>query len=161
MRPTSTADRRRKSGMRRTCLAVIVLNAFVFVTAASAGQQINMGAAVGEVTTPPLIKFSGVLKDYIGRPLMGTAVVTFKLYASQDGGELLWSESQLVEADEEGHYTVLLGASEKAGLPLELFSTGRAQWLGVQPEGHEEQPRVLLVAVPYALKAADADTVGG
>jgi len=27
-------------------------------------------------------------------------------------------------------------------------------------EGEEEQARVVLVAVPYALKAADADTVG-
>ncbi len=28
-------------------------------------------------------------------------------------------------------------------------------------QGQVEQPRVLLVAVPYALKAADADTIGG
>ena len=27
--------------------------------------------------------------------------------------------------------------------------------------GEVEQPRVLLVSVPYALKAADADTLGG
>jgi hypothetical protein len=31
----------------------------------------------------------------------------------------------------------------------------------VQAEGQAEQPRVLLVSVPYALKAADAETVGG
>lgn len=148
--------------MRRTFLAVIVINAFVIVSAASAGQQVNSGAmAAGEGVTPRLIKFSGVLKDYVGRPLMGTVVVTFALYASQDGGDSLWSERQLVEADEQGHYTVFLGASEKAGLPLELFTTAMAQWLGVRPEGWEEQQRVLLVAVPYALKAADADTVGG
>jgi len=31
----------------------------------------------------------------------------------------------------------------------------------VQVSGQEEQPRVLLLSVPYALKAADAETVGG
>lgn len=36
-----------------------------------------------------------------------------------------------------------------------------ARWLGVQVEGRPEESRILLVAVPYALKAADADTLGG
>jgi hypothetical protein len=48
-----------------------------------------------------------------------------------------------------------------AGLPKELFTSAEARWLGVQPEGQSEQPRVLLLSVPYALKAADAETVGG
>ena len=58
---------------------------------------------------------------------------------------------------------MLLGAGSTAGLPLDLFASGNALWLGVQPElsGASEQPRVLLVAVPYALKASDADTLGG
>ncbi|HZT32016.1 MAG TPA: tail fiber domain-containing protein [Bryobacteraceae bacterium] len=66
-------------------------------------------------------------------------------------------------ADLQGRYTVLLGANSRDGLPLDLFTNGTARWLGVQPAlpGAGEQPRVLLVGVPYALKAADADTVGG
>jgi len=57
----------------------------------------------------------------------------------------------------------LLGAASPNGLPLDLFTSGKALWLGVQPQiaGAGEQPRVLLIAVPYALKAADADTLGG
>src|SRR5208282_4337057 len=49
------------------------------------------------------------------------------------------------------------------GLPLDLFTSVKALWLGVQPQlpGATEQPRVLLVAVPYALKASDSDTLGG
>jgi trimeric autotransporter adhesin len=31
----------------------------------------------------------------------------------------------------------------------------------VRVQGQEEQPRVLLLSVPYALKAADAQTLGG
>ncbi len=66
-----------------------------------------------------------------------------------------------MQTDNEGNYAVFLGASEKSGLPVELFSTEKARWLGVQVEQEEEQPRVLFMAVPYALKAADAETVGG
>ncbi len=114
-----------------------------------------------EATAPHLIRFSGVCKDASGLPRSGQVVMNFALYASQEGSEALWRESQLIKVDEEGNYSIFLGASEKEGLPLELFSTGKAQWLGVQAEGEEEQARVVLVAVPYALKAADADTVGG
>ncbi|MFI5103173.1 MAG: hypothetical protein ACHP9V_07380, partial [Terriglobales bacterium] len=59
--------------------------------------------------------------------------------------------------------TVLLGSTQSAGLPLDLFATGEPRWLGVKVElpGEVERPRVLLVSVPYALKASDADTVGG
>jgi hypothetical protein len=49
----------------------------------------------------------------------------------------------------------------KEGLPVDLFAYGEACWLGVQPQGRSEQPRVMLVSVPYALKAVDAETLGG
>jgi trimeric autotransporter adhesin len=47
------------------------------------------------------------------------------------------------------------------GIPIDLFATGEARWLEVQVAGEAPQPRVLLVSVPYALKAADAATLGG
>lgn len=70
-------------------------------------------------------------------------------------------ETQNVTADGKGNYTVQLGAATSSGLPLDLFSTGEARWLGAGINGGEEQPRVLLLSVPYALKAADAQTLGG
>jgi hypothetical protein len=121
---------------------------------------------------PPLIKFSGVINPQVtqiaqnGTAKAGasTAIgVTFSLYQLEEGGAPLWVESQKVELDNQGRYTVLLGATSPSGLPLELFTSGKALWLGVQPQlaGVGEQPRTLLVAVPYALKAADAETLGG
>lgn len=46
---------------------------------------------------------------------------------------------------------------------MDLFASGESRWLGVQANlpGEVEQPRALLVSVPYALKAADAETLGG
>jgi hypothetical protein len=42
-----------------------------------------------------------------------------------------------------------------------LFNSEQARWVGVQVQGQAEQPRVLLVSAPYALKAGDAETIGG
>lgn len=44
---------------------------------------------------------------------------------------------------------------------MELFTSAQAQWLGVRVEAQPEQPRVMLLSVPYALKAGDAETLGG
>ncbi len=124
-------------------------------------QSSDSGPSAQRVSAIRLITFNGTLKDANGQPRLGTVGITFTLYTTQEGREALWRESQTVQTDEQGRYTILLGSTEKEGLPLDVFSSGKAQWLGVQLQGEEEQPRVLLVAVPYALKAADADTVGG
>ena len=87
--------------------------------------------------------------------------ITFSLYAEQSGGAPLWSEVQNVRVDAAGRYTVQLGSTKPDGLPVELFTSAQAQWLGVQLQGQAEQPRVMLLSVPYALKAADAETFGG
>lgn len=44
---------------------------------------------------------------------------------------------------------------------MQLFTSGEARWLGIQVEAQSEQPRVLRLSVRYALKAADAEKVGG
>ena len=118
---------------------------------------------VPPLPVPRLVKFAGSFKDQQGNPWTGMIGVTIAVYKEQEGGAALWLETQDVELDEQGRYTVLLGATKSEGLPLELFSAGEPRWLGVQVNlpRELEQPRVLLVSVPYALKAADADTLGG
>jgi hypothetical protein len=113
------------------------------------------------VAVPPLVNFSGVLTDLNGKPLSGVVGVTFLLYKDQQGGSPLWMETQNVQPDSRGHYTVMLGSTSSSGLPSDIFVAGEAHWLGVQVEGEAEQPRVLLVSAPYALKAGDAETIGG
>jgi len=118
-------------------------------------------AAATSVVVPPLVSFSGVLTDLNGKPLTGIVGVTFALYNESQGGAPLWLETQNVSPDKTGHYTVTLGATASTGLPSDIFAAGEARWLGVRPEGQQEQPRVLLLSVPYALKAGDAQTIGG
>jgi hypothetical protein len=108
-----------------------------------------------------LIRFSGVVKQSLGQPRTGAVGLTFALYAEQEGGSPLWLETQNVSLDRQGRYTALLGSTSNEGLPLEIFTSGEARWLSIQVQGQAEQPRVLLVAVPYALKAAEADSLAG
>jgi hypothetical protein len=121
------------------------------------------GGTSSDTNAPRLVKFSGAMRDGAGAPLSGTIGVTIAIYKEQQGGAPLWMETQNVALDAQGNYTVLLGSTRSEGLPLELFRTGESRWLGVQAQlpGELEQPRVLLVSVPYALKAADAETLGG
>jgi len=128
-------------------------------TATYAQSQLANSVAGKTSVVPNLVKFSGTAKDSSGQPLAGVVGITFALYAEQSGGAALWMETQNVKADAAGHYNVSLG--EDKSLPADLFASGEPRWLGVQVAGQSEQSRVLLASVPYALKAADAETIGG
>jgi hypothetical protein len=130
------------------CVAVSIVSGQSAVT--------SSGPAV-----PTLVNFSGVLTGTDGKPLTSLTGVSFSLYAESQGGAPLWVETQNVQPTRSGHYTVNLGSTTVQGLPTSLFASGEARWLEVQVSGQAEQPRVLLLSVPYALKAADAETLGG
>lgn len=119
--------------------------------------QLSFAQSAATLPVPRMIRFGGRLRD----ASTGTVGMTFALYKEQQGGAALWLESQNVAVDENGRYEVLLGANHADGIPGELFTGGEARWLGVQPEGWPEQERVMLLSVPYAMKAADAETLGG
>jgi hypothetical protein len=137
---------------------VLVLMLLCAISFAQAQQTVatNNNSAV-----PQLVNYSGVLTDVNGKPLSGVVGVTFNLYSEETGGVPLWSEIQNVHMGKSGYYAVMLGSTSSTGLPQDVFVSGEARWLGVQAEGQAEQPRILLVAVPYALKAGDAQTIGG
>jgi hypothetical protein len=118
-------------------------------------------SAAANAVVPPVVKFSGVLTDVNNKSVTGTVGVTFSLYKESEGGAPLWVETQNVTPDKTGHYSVMLGSASTQGLPGSAFASGEARWLGVQAQGQSEQPRTLLMSVPYALKALDAETVGG
>ncbi len=129
---------------------------------ALAAFLLSLSVQAQQPAVPRMTYFNGTLKDAGGNPQTGALRMTFSLYENPEGGTALWSEAQDAQLDDQGRYTVLLGATEPAGMPLEVFASGKARWLGVEPQGGlPVPPRVLLVGVPYALKAADADTLGG
>ncbi len=130
-------------------------------SASEASVASAMSAQNNRITVPRLIKFSGTLDSLSGNPLTGTAEVTFALYNQEGDTEPVWTETQAVQFDSKGSYTVLLGATLNDGLPVELFSAAEAHWLGVEVQGQPQLPRTLLVSVPYALKAVEAEKLAG
>jgi endosialidase-like protein len=141
--------------LRVGCVVVGFLSLVLSLAAQTAG------GSPASAQVPPVIQFSNLATDAAGTPLTGPVVLAFSLYNHARGGEPLWSESQSVQLDNSGRYSVYLGITKASGVPVSLFSTGQAHWLGVQPLGQPEQPRVFLVSVPYAMKAGDAATIGG
>jgi len=130
-------------------------------TAPNTSASGTSAPATSASSVPRLVRFSGVAKNTNNASLTGAIGITFLLYKDQEGGAPLWMETQNVQPDSSGHYTVQLGSTLPYGLPADLFTTSEAHWLGVQISGQAEQPRVLPLSVPYALKALDAETIGG
>ncbi len=141
---------------KRTYAFVILLELTLITLALPLLGQQAAGDSAATVKIPPLIKFNGTIAHS-----QGIVGATFALYRDQTGGAPLWLETQNITVDEKGQYFVYLGANHAQGLPVDLFSSGEARWLGVQPEGQAEQERILLFSVPYALAAGDAQSFGG
>src|SRR5262249_7853092 len=110
---------------------------------------------------PRIVRFSGTIKDPNGAPVSGGAHVTFAFYESFEGGSPLWSESYDLQLGNDGRYSVLLGAQAQHGIPESVFSSNQPRWLKVETAGKPAASRIAIVSVPYALKAADADTLAG
>ncbi len=141
--------------------SIVTLSLFLMCgLAAPAQDQITPQPAASAV--PDLVRYSGLLKDSNNAPLASQTVgVIFSIYKDAVGGAAVWSETRNLNTTATGQYTVLLGSTKTEGLPAAMFSEQEQRWLGVQVQGQSEQPRVLLVSVPYAFKAHEAETLGG
>jgi len=141
--------------MRRLACVVSLVTLLFAVSIASAQQPNNS-------TVPNLIRYGGTLFQS-GSAAAAAKItgVTFAIYKQQEGGAAVWLETQNVTPDANGHYSVLLGSTRAEGLSADIFPAQEERWLGVQVQGLPEQPRMLLVSVPYAMKAAEADKLSG
>jgi len=144
--------------MKHVC--VVMLSTMLLLCSLFSEAQQNVTTTTDAIV-PPLVNFSGAITDVNGKPITAIVGVTFSLYNEQQDGAPLWLETQNVKPNSTGHYTVMLGSTKSQGIPANIFASGEAHWLGVQVQGQAEQPRVLLVSAPYALKALDAETLGG
>jgi hypothetical protein len=149
--------------MRRVSTTIVLALCTLLCVSISSAQQTSTISTTANTSVPNLIRYTGALKDAQGAALTSTIPVgvMFAIYNQQDGGAAVWQETQNVTPDSNGQYSVILGSTTATGLPDDLFSQQEQRWLGVQVQGEAEQARVLLVSVPYAFKAHEADTLGG
>jgi hypothetical protein len=145
--------------MRLLANTRVVLGATLLIVALC----VPIGAAAQSAgVAPTLIPVSGRFTTPTGEPRAGSTVLVISLYEGQNDTAPRWIEYQSVTLDAAGGYSVQFGATRDEGLPSDLFtSEAGTRWLGVAIENEPEQPRVMLVSVPYAAKAASAETLGG
>ncbi|MFN7977306.1 MAG: tail fiber domain-containing protein [Vicinamibacterales bacterium] len=126
------------------------------------GSPVFAQSPTPSASVPRVVRLDGQLTPANGLPPAAVETVTLSIYASQTDETPLWAETQEVRVDGQGRYAVFLGASTAAGIPASVLS-GEARWLGIRfaRPGEVEQPRVPMTSVPYALRASDADTLGG
>ena len=140
--------------MRTWALVLIILLSLT----GNAHPQLTTGPQAS-VTVPHVIRYSGSVP--LSVPAGQTELrVTFRLYSAARGGRALWQETQTITA-QTGKIAALIGATAIGGIPDYWFASGSARWLEVQFENEPIQTRVELASVPYALKAANAETLGG
>jgi hypothetical protein len=146
----------RTLGLKKTWLGIAMSLGLVGVLTTGVLAQSSAGAP------PTLIPVSGQFVTAEGQPRTGSAVLVLSLYEGKDDPAPRWVEFQTVTLDAQGRYDVRFGATRDDGLPSDLFAgAAGTRWIGVAIENEVEQPRVMLVSVPYAAKAVEAETLAG
>lgn len=119
-------------------------------------------ANVYAASVPETLNYQGTLTDSSGNPLTGTQSLTFRLHSEAASAveNAFWVETQNVVLDNNGRFSVTLGADSGNPINKEDF-TGQT-FIGIQIGNDLElMPRQQLTSVAYALKAADAIPKGG
>jgi len=152
-----------KNAMRSALASSFAAGLACLALAPPLHAQSAQGSGTAVTAVPRLVWFSGAFRPADGSPAAPVETVTLSIYHDESGGEPMWQETQNVVIGTGGRFDVLVGSVTPDGLPVTLFASGQPRWLGVQfmRNGEHEQPRVQLASVPYALKAIDADTLGG
>jgi trimeric autotransporter adhesin len=109
--------------------------------------------------TSKMIRYTGSIWSDSPTAVTGVISVTFNVYSDATTEIPIWSETQNVEVSN-GGFIVLLGETTD-GLPSEVFAAGEARWIGCTALGMYTESRQMLLAVPYAMKAVEAETLGG
>jgi len=158
-RSLSTNSKGVRPGFARFLFLSIVLTACALSRTHAPAQEptAEQSMSPARPVVPQQVRYAGKLTTRSSEAVEAV----FRIYATAEGGEPLWTETQQVSVAADGAYSVLLGGATLAGLPQTVFAGGAARWLGVSVERGDEQERVLLSSVPYAMKSADSESLAG
>jgi hypothetical protein len=110
------------------------------------GQGASSPAPGPSATT---INFQGSLSDSGGNPVNGTQTITFAIYASAAGNDLVWGpESHADVPVSEGLFSVGLGSQTAGGIPTTVWDDDR--YLQITVNGEALAPREMIRSVPIA-----------
>jgi len=130
------------------------MRSFDSATVAIIAALIVTSTAMADV--PRTITYQGRLTDPVGVPFNTVIDMTFRIYASEAGGDVLWTEVHPYVDVANGLFTVQLGSLTPLGADL---LDGSVRYLGIQVAGAAmAEPLVPLTSVAYAYRAGQADT---
>ncbi len=101
---------------------------------------------------PSLINYQGRLTDSSGSPVSGERMMEVRVYDAPEGGNLTYSDYIGSVMVTDGIYSFRFGSN---GEGIAAALTGQ-DYLALSMNGIEETTRTRLLAVPYAIKSADA-----
>src|SRR5579864_2548725 len=144
---------------RQALLSIPMFLCLVLALTCASQAQMAFGPGIADsASAQPVSSRTFAFSGSIPGQVDGALSVTFSIYPDQQSATALWTETQVVQVAGE-KYSVMLGSTSATGLPPDIFSADQAHWLGVQVNGSET--RFLLVSVPYAMKAVEAERLGG
>lgn len=138
---------------------VVFAGAAVLASVAAPAAEAQTPAAP-RTSVPRVVRIDGTVPQG-ATSASGPVSIAASIYDAESGGTLLWDETQVVTLDAQGQYSFYLGGSQAEGLPTAVLTASAPLWLSLQVAGVAPQARVPLTSVPFALRAADADTLGG
>ena len=103
---------------------------------------------------PHLINYQGKLTDTDGNPVAdGAHSIIFRIYDAENGGNLLWEETQSILV-QKGVFSCLLGGATNLEIPFD-----KPYWLAIKVGSDEEMtPRQQITSSGYAIRAERAVT---
>ncbi len=133
---------RKEQGMYRKIFLLMIVSTFLFVAGNSAFAQ-----------APGSMAYQGRLVNTTGDPITAASTVIFSIYVDASGGTALWAETLSVQPNDQGIFTVELGATH--ALTGTVFD-GVKRWLGIKVGADAEMiPRQFLTSAPYAISATN------
>ena len=155
--------------MRRTAIALFVFIVLLSAAAWAGNDAVSAARAGGEAApagridlsgaradVPDLISYQGTLTDPAGVALDTTVMMLFSIYIDSTGMLSLWSEGHPAVTVESGVFNVFLGETNPL---MDYLFEQPDLWLGLQVGIDPElRPLQRLAAVPFAFRAAEADT---
>ncbi len=139
-------------------LVVVGLGLLVALSQIGAGAQAAPGGGLAPSARPnDQAPYHIAIQGRIQPPAtlsFSTAVnVTFRLYDAPVGGNLLFTESAVIQPAADGQFTYELGTNASIGQNV-ITALASPVYLGITVQGNPEQPRHVLPAAPYAMSLA-------
>ena len=117
--------------MRIVTAGIAAVLGLVIASTTAFAQSLHSASSSSSMSVPRVVSIGGEFRPADGSRPSGSETVTFRVYSEEHGGVPLWHETQTVPVDQFGFYNLMLGATERDGVPVHVFASGDARWVGI------------------------------